>query len=183
MQGSSNKPKIRNKPGEDIFLCMAISLSGAFFWYDKYYGFMGVMRIVTAVLLVIVWIWCGFISGKNRTWGFMIFAVSYWSAPYLYMMYYNSRDNVRGYSKWLSLLNKLSDLVFNKPLLIVAECFKKEPVIPVLFLLVLTAISYVFGCNIAYVIRKNSEEDEDDAGIEGDNSAISEQSDEEHLDN
>lgn len=151
----------KNTLAENIVLCLAITLSSAFFWFDNYYGFMSVLRIVVAVMLFVVWLWCGFISGKNQSWGFLVFTAAYWAIPYLYMLFYSMRDNVKGYSKWLSLLNKFCDLLFDKPLRMVADFAKCEPFVLVLTLFSLVVLTYNIGVSASRIWLKNGAQSED----------------------
>ena len=150
----------KNSLFENIFLCFAITLASAFFSFDNYYGFMDILRVVTIVLLLAAWLWCGFVSGKNKSWGFLIFTAVYWAAPFLYMLFYSTRDNVRGYSKWLSLLNKISDLLFNKPFCVITEWTKRDSLFFACILIVMTGLTYVIGFNFAAIMRKSYARDE-----------------------
>lgn len=100
---------------ERIMMCLLTALSGTFFFYEYYQPFADAARIIITFLIFIIWFYCAFCSGKDRQWGFAVFEILYWMIPYIYLIFYNSRDNVRGYSKWLSLLNKIADMLFLKP--------------------------------------------------------------------
>ncbi len=100
---------------ERIMMCALIALSGTFFFYDYYQSFAEIARIVITALIFVIWFYCALCAGKDKQWGFIIFGYLYWVIPYIYILYYNSRDNVRGYSKWLSLFNKIADMLFAKP--------------------------------------------------------------------
>ena len=106
---------------ERIMMCALIALSGTFFFYDYYQSFAEIARIVITVLIFVIWFLCALCAGKDRQWSFMVFGYMYWAIPYIYMIFYNSRDNVRDYSKWLSLFNKIADMFFAKPFEFVAE--------------------------------------------------------------
>lgn len=150
----------KNTLSENIFLCLAVTLTCAFFYYDNYYGFMGVLRVICAVLLFVVWVWCSFLSGKNNSWGFLIFTAVYWAAPYIYMLFYGMRDNVRGYSKWLSMFNKISDLLFVKPFGCIADSTGWGIYSLVLTLIAMVILAYVVGTNLSFFLRKAAKIDE-----------------------
>lgn len=193
LNGNALKNFVLNKKNnltENIVLCLAITLSSAFFYFDNYYGFMGILRVIVAVMLFIVWTWCGFLSGKNKSWGFLVFTAAYWAIPYLYMLFYSMRDNVRGYSKWLSLFKKISDLLFDKPLRMVADFAKCDTYILILALIALVVLAYIIGVNISYVVQKNADDysetpdeeaDEEEESDAADTHAEDEKSDETEL--
>ena len=133
---------------ENIILCLAITLACAFTYYDRYNSFMGVTRAVLSVLIFMIWIIGAFSSGKGRKWGFLIFTGLYWLIPHLYMVFYSGRDNVRGYSKWLSLCNKSADILVNKPFTALSESTGTEEYIFVIILGVIVVSAYFIGVNL-----------------------------------
>ena len=104
----------KNSTLENILLCLAVSLAGSFMFFEHYKAFMDTVRPLVTVLIFVTWAVCGFASGKKKSIGFAVFGGAYWLIPYLYMLFYSARDNVRGYSKWLSLLNKTADMLLSR---------------------------------------------------------------------
>lgn len=154
----------KNSLLENILLCFAITLASAFFQYDSYYFYMDFMRVLASVMLMVSWLWCGFLSGKDKKWGFLIFASAYWLVPYLYMLYYSSRDNIKGYNAFLRLLYKFAGLLFDKPLKTIADFTNCGVYIWILSLVILTFTAYFVGINVGdiYSDKKQSEKAEDD---------------------
>ncbi|MGN0655434.1 MAG: hypothetical protein ACI4KR_01440 [Ruminiclostridium sp.] len=162
----------KNSSLENILLCAAISLAGSFIFFERSNSMVDAARPFVTVLIFVTWAVCGFASGKNKSIGFAIFGGAYWIIPYLYMLYYSGRDNVRGYSKWLSLLNKAADLLFNKPFEAAAEDMHTEILMFVVTLVIVTASAYFIGMNLHSIYEsrtivsiqdtKNAENDEKD---------------------
>lgn len=151
----------KNSLLENIILCLVITLASAFFWFDNYHGFMGILRAVVSVLLVFIWLWCGFLSGKDKKWGFLIFAGAYWLVPYLYMLYYSARDNIKDYNAIITMLYNFADLLFDKPLKTIAEHTNCGVYIWVLSLIILTITAYFVGINVSDIYKdKNKKESE-----------------------
>lgn len=143
----------KNSLLENIVLCLAVTLASAFFQYDNYNFFMGVLRAVVSVMLFIAWLWCGFLSGRDRKWGFLVFAGAYWLVPYLYMLFYGMRDGRTHYDNILELSYKFSDLLFSKPLLTIAVFTNCGVNIWVLSLIILTFTMYFVGVNVENILR------------------------------
>lgn len=148
---------------ENIVLCLAITLACAFMYYDRYNSFMGTVRTVLSVLIFVIWIIGAFSSGKGKKWGFLIFTGLYWLIPHLYMIFYSMRDNVKGYSKWLSLCRKSADILVNKPFSALSESTGTGEYIFVIALCVIVVSSYFIGVNLksALNIPKIPPEQED----------------------
>lgn len=167
----------KNSALENILLCAAISLAGSFVFFERSNSLVGAARPFVTVLIFVTWAVCGFASGKNKSIGFVVFGGAYWLIPYLYMLFYSSRDNVRGYSKWLSLLNKFADLLFNKPFEAAAEEMHTGIWLLVVTLVIVTGSAYFIGMNLhsiyesgAYISAQgadSSEKDNDEENSEG----------------
>ncbi|MGN0578782.1 MAG: hypothetical protein ACI4J4_09185, partial [Ruminiclostridium sp.] len=138
----------KNSALENTLLCAAISLAGSFIFFERSNSMVDAARTFVTILIFVTWAVCGFSSGKNKRIGFAIFGGAYWLVPYLYMLFYSSRDNVRGYSKWLSLLNKTADLLFNKPFEAAAEDMHTEIWMLVVTLVIVTGSAYFIGMNL-----------------------------------
>lgn len=162
----------KNSTLENILLCLAVSLAGSFIFFEHSNSVMDAARSFVTILIFVTWAVCGLSSGKRRSIGFAIFGGAYWLIPYLYMLFYSSRDNVRGYSKWLSLLNKTADLLFNKPFEAAAGNMHTECYMFVITLVVITASAYFIGMNLHSIYEskvvssveeeENSDSDDDD---------------------
>lgn len=144
-----------NKLFENILLCIAITLACSFIYYDMYNSFMEVVRIISIALIFIIWIIGAFSSGKNKQWKFLLFTGLYWLLPHLYMVYYNMRDNVRGYSKWLSMLNKTSDILVNKPFSYLAEKTECQEYIYATVLVIIAFSTYFIGMNLKSIMKNS----------------------------
>ncbi|MCH5208943.1 MAG: hypothetical protein J1F04_08660 [Oscillospiraceae bacterium] len=143
----------KNSLLENIVLCLAVTLTSAFLVYDSYYFFMDILRTVVSVMLFIAWLWCGFLSGRDRKWGFLVFAGVYWLVPYVYMLCYSSRNGRTYYDDVLKLLYRFSDLLFNRSLLRVADFTNCDVYIWVLSLIILTFTMYFVGVNVENILR------------------------------
>lgn len=153
-----------NKLYENIVLCLAITLACSFSYYDRYNSFMDVGRIILALLIFIIWIIGAFSSGKTKQWGFLIFTGAYWLLPHLYMIYYATRDNVRGYNKILSLINKISDILVNKPFEFISESTGDPTYLYVIILVLIVGSAYFIGVNLKSLLqnqKKNNDIAED----------------------
>lgn len=148
---------------ENIVLCLAITLTCAFYYYDRYNSFMDAGRVIVAVLIFLVWIIGAFSSGKGKQWGFLIFTGSYWLIPHLYMLYYSGRDNLRDYNKYLSLINKISDILVNKPFEFLSEKTGDPAYLYIIILAVIVGSAYFIGANLKTLLQKQkkSAEEED----------------------
>ena len=147
----------RYNAAERIMMCALIALSGTFFYYDYYQSFADIARIVITVLIFVVWFYCALCAGKDKQWGFIIFGYLYWVVPYIYMVYYNSRDNVRGYSKWLSLFNKIADMIFVKPFEFVAGKLEIDPVALACVVLGGTTFLFIGGFLMRFFYERKSD--------------------------
>lgn len=150
----------RNSLFENIALCVAITLTSAFFSYDTYYFFLDFLRPVVSVLLMFIWLWCGFKSGIHKKWGFLAFTAAYWLVPYLYMLYFSSRDNIKDYNAVLTMLYKFSNLIYKKSMTGIAEFTHCGVNIWVLSLAILTFTLYYAGMNVSYILKAKEEKEE-----------------------
>ena len=134
---------------ERIMMCAFIAISGTFYFYDYYQSFSEIARLVITVLIFVIWFWCSFCAGKDKQFGFITFGYLYWVIPFVYVLFYNSRDNVRGYSKWLSLFNKIADMILVKPFEFIAGKTASDPMAFACVVLGGSTILFVLG----YVLR------------------------------
>ncbi len=146
----------RYNAAERIMMCALIALSGTFFYYDYYQSFADIARIVITVLIFAIWFYCALCAGKDKQWGFITFGYLYWVIPYIYMLYYSSRDNVRGYSKWLSLFNKIADMIFAKPFEFVAGKLGTDSVTLACVVLGGTTILFIGGFLMRFFYERKS---------------------------
>ncbi len=147
-----------NRLSENIILCFAVTLAAAFLYYDRYNAYMELVRIVLAVLIYAAWIMGAFSAGKSKQWGFLIFTGVYWILPRLYMFYYAGRDNLKGYSKWLSLLNKSADIVVNKPFQYLCDNLGESVLLFTVILLTFTVSAYCMGGSLKSMLEDKKQE-------------------------
>ena len=154
----------KNSLLENIMLCFAITLASAFFQYDSYYFYMDFMRVLASVMLLVSWLWCGFLSGKDKKWGFLVFASAYWLVPYLYILCYRSTDTINNYNAVLKMIYKFADMLFDRPLKTIADFTNCDVYIWILSLAILTFTAYFVGINLGSISddKKRSENAEDD---------------------
>lgn len=137
---------------ENVFMCLGITLASAFCYYDHYNSFAEIFRVMYAFLIFVVWIIGGFSSGKSQKKGFLIFIVLYWTIPNAYMLYYSLRNNVQGYSKWLSMINKFADLIANKPFGYVSEAMNISEQVCVVSLVLMSGSAYFIAKNLKDIL-------------------------------
>lgn len=145
---------------ENIALCLAVTLASAFVYYDRYNGFAGALRALLVAMIFIGWVVAGYSSGRKRKYGFLIFTGAYWLIPNLYMIFYSLRDNVRGYSKWLSLINKTADLLVCKPFGFIAEKTACSEYLYEIVLVVIAVSAYFIGRSLKTVMFGSASSDE-----------------------
>ncbi|MCH5203480.1 MAG: hypothetical protein J1F03_01970 [Oscillospiraceae bacterium] len=129
---------------ENIVLCFAVTLASAFIWFDYYYFFMDILRPIVSVLLMFTWIWCGFLSGRDKKWGFLIFTGAYWLVPYLYILWYRASSDMAD-NAVITLLYRFSYLLFEWPLRTIEEFTKCEVNIWALSLVILVFTAFFAG--------------------------------------
>lgn len=136
-----------NTLAENIIICAATALAGTFYFYEYAYGEKVRMFACLAitVLTALIWVICSVKSGRDGKIGFLIFAFLYWSVPYIYILWYGSRDNLRDYNKWLSMSNRIAGAMLNNPFSEAAEKLKTSPVTLAAVLLIIVMIAYVAG--------------------------------------
>jgi len=130
---------------ENMILCIAAALAASFYSYEYYQPWAGAARIAVTAVLVIVWAYCGFVSGRDGKKGFAVFAAAYWIIPLVYTYLYGLRDNVSGYSKILDFLNRAAMLISRRP-------FAEIPALPsvcVLSMAVIVLSAYFAGTAFA----------------------------------
>ncbi len=147
-----------NTLSENIILCIAVSMASAFIYYDLHNGYMEIVRIILAVLILAAWIMGAFSAGKSKQWGFLIFTGVYWILPRLYMIYYADRDNLRDYCKWLSLLNKSADIVVNKPFQYLCDNLGESVMLFTVILLTFTVSAYCMGGSFKSMLEEKKQE-------------------------
>ncbi len=150
----------KNNLFENIALCVAITLTSAFFSYDTYYFFLDFLRPVVSVLLLFIWLWCGFKSGIHKKWGFLVFTAVYWLVPYLYMLFYRMQDGVEVFGSVTGMFNKFAMLIYERPMINIAEFTHCGVNIWILSLGILTFALYYAGVNVAYILKAKEEKEE-----------------------
>lgn len=138
--------KAENSLAENIYLCMAVSFACGIFGYESAAGNMTMFNsIIGNFLFIAVWCYCAFVSGLKKRWGFLVFTGIYYIAPYLYMLYYAGRNNLKYYNGALAALNRLSELFFTKPLERTAEAVNSSVVLIVICLVIMILSVYFIG--------------------------------------
>lgn len=143
----------QNSLFENICLCVAVTLASAFIWFDNFYFYTDFLSAVTSVLMMLMWLWCGFISGKNKQWGFLVFAGAYWLLPYLYMLVYMAYDSGDTYGSFSTLVYKFSRMIYEYPMSTIADFTKCDVNIWVLSLAIIIGTAYFIGINVADIYR------------------------------
>lgn len=144
---------------ENIAVCLAVTLASAFMFYENRGFISDFLRVFISGFIFLVWITCAFSAGKSKKWGFLVFTGAYWLIPNLYLVFYSMRDNVRGYSKWLSLLNKFSDILVNKPFEYLSGKMGCEEFYIAIFLFIIVLSTYIISLNLTGVIRRKEKEE------------------------
>ncbi len=170
-----SSPGGRDTFGENIAVCTAASLAGTFYFYEYYYeqwfSVHSIMCIAITAVIALIWMVCAFRSGRNCKLGFIVYAFLYWSVPYIYILYYSSRDNLMDYSAALAFMNRLFRAILYNPFSEAAEKLGTSSVTLAAILLVLIMLMYVCGNLLPKLSRKKSDTDGEDesAAISADN--------------
>ena len=144
---------------ENIAVCLGVTLASAFMFFENRGFIPDFLRIFLSGFIFLVWITCAFSAGKSKKWGFLVFTGAYWLIPNLYLVFYSMRDNVRGYSKWLSLFNKSSDILANKPFGYLSEKMGCEEYILAILLFILVISVYFLALNLTAIMHKKEKEE------------------------
>lgn len=136
-----------NSLSENIIVCVGTALTGTFYFYEYRCGeeLRSVIGMTVSVLIAVIWMICAATSGRDEKIGFVIFSFLYWSVPYIYTLWYESRDNLMDYNKWLSMSNRAAVAVLTNPFSAAAEKFGTSPVILAAILLILVMLAYISG--------------------------------------
>lgn len=165
----------KNTLFEDIIICIAAALAGTFYFYEYYYESQFALHtrlsLAITVVIFVIWLICAAFCGKEGKIGFVIFSFLYWSVPYLYLLYYHSRDNVKEYSKWLAMLSDIFTAVLYNPFYEAAKKLGTDAVTLAAILLICVMGVYV----AAYFVRRSYdsaredslEDDDDDDEYDG----------------
>lgn len=144
----------KNTLSENIIVCIAAALAGTFYFYEYYEGRFthhADLSIAISAVIFVIWLICAAFSGKDGKIGFIIFSFLYWSVPYLYLLYYHSRNNVEGYSKWLAMFNRICTAVLYNPFYEASKKIGTDPVTLAAILLICVMGVYV----AAFFIRRS----------------------------
>ena len=153
-----------------IILCAAASLSGTFYFYEHQYGeqvHIAVCMILTAVIAA-VWLSCSAVSGRDGKPGFMVFAFLYWGAPYVYLLWYGTRDNLHDYNKWLAMLSKAAKAVLYRPFETAAEKLGTSSAALAAILLISSAAAYTVFAVIKFRCDASAHETQNDGNNNND---------------
>ena len=144
---------------ENIAVCLGVTLASAFMFFENRGFIPDFLRVFLSGFIFLVWITCAFSAGKSKKWGFLVFTCLYWLIPNLYLVFYSLRDNVRGYSKWLSLLNKSSDILANKPFEYLSGKLGCEEYYLAIFLFIIVISTYIISVNLTAIIQRKEKEE------------------------
>lgn len=139
----------KNTLPEQIWVCVAAALTATFYFYEYQYEQHFPVRepflLCMAAVIFVVWIICSLFSGRDGRFGFAIFTFAYWGLPFVYTLFYAGRDNVRGYDKWLSLLNKIATALLCNPFSEASGKMNMAPQAMAAALVFISLIAYMGG--------------------------------------
>ena len=137
----------KNTLPENIIVCIATALAGTFYYYEYYYGenLHTFVCLFISAAIVITWLLCSVCSGRDGKPGFMIFAFLYWSVPYIYILWYDTRDNLHNYNKWLAMSNKIARALLLNPFDEAAKKLGASPIDITAILLIFVMVMYIAG--------------------------------------
>ncbi|MBP3855260.1 MAG: hypothetical protein IK990_06580 [Ruminiclostridium sp.] len=157
----------KNTLAENIVVCIAAALAGTFYFYEYYYEshiqIHSTLCLLITAAIAVIWLVCAAKSGKDGKLGFIIFAFLYWSIPYIYILYYSSRDNLHNYSKWLSIADRIAKALLYNPFFEAAKKLGTSTVVLAAVLLILVMAAYIGGFFAAHRFRTVSESTGDDS--------------------
>ncbi len=152
----------KNTLPENIIVCVVTALMGTFCFYEYYYGetlnTYGGLFITAAI--AVAWLSCAARSGRDGRLGFMIFSFLYWSVPYIYILWYDSRDNLHDYNKWLAMSSKIAKALLYNPFYTCAKKLGTTPVMLAAILLIAVMGMYIAG----FMLKKSFDEKRAHAG-------------------
>ena len=147
---------------EKILLCVMASLSCMFYYYEDHLSHSGVIKLAVFCVMILVWLWCALISGRDKKMSFPVFSCIYWSVPYIFSAYYSFRDNVKHYSKALSFLNRTSSALTYAPFGNTEEITEISAESQMMILLALIIGVYFLGYYVSSLCEKAYPENDKD---------------------
>ena len=137
----------KNTLSENIIICIAAALAGTFYFYEYYYGdnIHKLACLLITAAITVTWLICSACSGRDGKLGFMIFAFLYWSIPYIYILWYDTRDNLHDYNKWLAMSNKVARALLINPFDEAAKTLGTSTINLAPILLILVMGMYIAG--------------------------------------
>lgn len=159
----------KNTLPENIILCAATALSGTFCFYEYRYGETAnaYAGMLIAAAIVIAWAVCAVCSGRDGKLGFMIFSFLYWSVPYIYILWYDSRDNLHDYNKWLAMFSKIAKALLYNPFYVWAKNLGTTPAVLAAILLTAVMCLYIIGFLLNRSFEERIAHSEDDKAYDG----------------
>ena len=152
----------KNTTLENILICFAAALAGTYYYYERSKDFLIYFPYIITVLIFAVWMGCALVSGKDRKLGFLIFAYAYWLLPYIYTLYYASRNNVKNYSKVLTMIDEIAEALLKNPFALAAEKLRLDTVAMAALLMMCVMICYTAGYFLAFYYEKSLGKKRDD---------------------
>lgn len=145
----------KNTLSENIIVCIAAALAGTFYFYEYYYesrlALHTNLSLCISAVIFVIWLICAAFSGKDGKIGFIIFSFLYWSVPYVYLLYYSSRDNLTGYSKWLAMFKRIASAMLYNPFYEASKKLETDPVTLAAVLLICIMGVYI----AAFFVRRS----------------------------
>lgn len=137
----------------NIILCILTSLAGTFYYYEYFYGeaLHSAVCLTLSVVIAAAWLICSAQCGRDGRIGFLICAYAFYGAPYVYLLWYGTRDNLHNYNKWLAMISKAAGAVLYDPF---DEAAKKLGTSPFVIAAVLV-ISMTVVYTAAALIKEN----------------------------
>jgi len=105
--------KRRNTLFQDMLLCAAVTATCAFYEFEHFLSplMTDIIRAVLLVLFVGVWIWCAFVNGLWRKYGFLVFTALFWLIPRIFIIWHGSIADIRDYNEYLHAAAEYSSLL------------------------------------------------------------------------
>ncbi len=138
----------------NIILCILTSLAGTFYYYEYFYGeaLRSAVCLILSVIIAGVWLICSVQCGRDGRLGFLICAYAYWGAPYVYLLWYGTRDNLHDYNKWLAMISKAARALLYYPFDEAAKKLGTSPLVPAAVLVISVTVVYT----AAALIKENN---------------------------
>lgn len=134
---------------QDIIFCLAITLASSFYFYEHFQPKMEVMRAIITVLMVVIWLGMALVNGFKLRYGFMIFSLSFWFIPQLFILWHNNFVANGEYTKNIDILANVVEIIFVNPIITLNSYISKfsnfsEVDLTLIFIITIT-ITFLLG--------------------------------------